>query len=204
MPGPGISGQTVPEQPAPGWVARKKSTSMKTRIVLIAAAGVLAGAVVVMAIWFWPGETSISRGTSLQSARSNSAGVAAGLPAATEPDAIRRYLTAAGQPLLTGLHAEAIAQMNAGSSPAQECQERVGRLQRVLPANNSLGLISGVPDEVLKELFGRERVALGIALTRCVTPDDQPNPTETGDGTMALTDSVALTDLRLDALGVVR
>ena len=124
------------------------------------------------------------------------------LPAA-EPDAAAAtadYLAADGAAILV-VHEQANELLaGLGDVPdSDRCAEAVDTLDAEAPADELVGLIGEVPDEVAGAAFETERVALGRALTACVGAADAEPFTVRLD---ELASAVAVVDQRLDELEV--
>lgn len=139
--------------------------------------------------------TYLLRADALSQARSEQVEVGARFPGPVDAGATQAYLAGDGAALLV-MHRTAVEQLRAGSGGGS-CQERATGLQAVVPADRAYVLVAGVPDEALRAVLGDERAALGQTFTRCADP-------AVPDAAADLAAAVALADLRLDALGVLR
>jgi hypothetical protein len=116
------------------------------------------------------------------------------LPAVTvdEARATLSYLDGKGAALMR-MHLAATEEPLKGGR--QRCEQVVRRLDAAASSMRVATLVSGIQDEPMRAAFGEERLALGVALTRCVR-DGQATPGDSG----RLTRATDLSKQRLDEL----
>lgn len=99
--------------------------------------------------------------------------------------------------VLVVMHDSATALLGSSLS-AEACDAAAVALDRDAPADVALGATGGVPDPVLRTAFHRERTALGLTLTSCITGDPPQGPE------VDLADSVDVVAARLAELDAAR